>query len=92
MFGRKRQQIRQMGAEIRLLKKSLAKATRRAEDFEGLFVEWHRRAERFSDDRVAGARRETRLKLDLAARDLRIADLEAQLKAAAPAPQLRPAA
>jgi hypothetical protein len=92
MFGSKGRAIRQRDAEIDLLKRNLARATRKARDFERLFVDWHRRAERFSDDRVAAARRETQLTLDLAARDARIAALETQLTASAEKPQLRPAA
>jgi chromosome segregation ATPase len=86
-----RRELRARDAEIDLLTRAIRIARRNITNAKAEVKEWHGRAERFSNDLQAAARRETRLKLDMAARDLRIADLEAQL-AAARKSQLRPAA
>jgi chromosome segregation ATPase len=78
MFGRRaRREIQQLTAEIDLLTSALRISRRNTDDAKTQAREWHNRAERFSDDLAAAARREAQLKLDLAARDRRIAELEA---------------
>jgi predicted nucleic acid-binding Zn-ribbon protein len=93
MSARKlRRELRDRDAQVDLLTKAIQIARRNTENAKKDVAEWHGRAERFSDGLQAAARRETRLKLTLAQRDLRIADLEARLKAATAEKQLRPAA
>lgn len=77
------------------LKTSIRRAEARASRAEADLATWQRRAERHSDDAIAAARSEMQMRIEAAGKDARIRDLEAriaELTAAAPAPQLRPAA
>ncbi|WP_354643946.1 hypothetical protein [Kitasatospora camelliae] len=71
MFGRKQRRIRALKVEVADLTRALRLTRQQRDEQRDKTAEWHNRAERFGDDRIASERRLAQHKLGQAAAELR---------------------